>query len=187
MSNSPFTTVGRQQFRRYFQPSRVLIGLFPADTPSGVNPITLCFSMHCSYKPPMFAVAVHSRSATYDLVDSAKEFVLAVPGPSLLHQTMACGTTSMKASDKVGHLSLQLCPSTKVSLPSLAGAIANLEMQKHALIPTGDHKLVVGRVLAFRVNVAREEPPLLSLGPDMSGYTLLLKRGIHRLGIAGSG
>jgi flavin reductase (DIM6/NTAB) family NADH-FMN oxidoreductase RutF len=186
MSRFPFTRVARQQFRRYFQPSRILIGLFPADTASGVNPITLCFGMHCSYRPPMMAVAIHSRSASYQLIDSTQEFVLVVPGPSLLQETIACGTTSMKDQDKVSTLSLRLCKSTTVAVPSLADAIANVELSKYSIFKTGDHKLLVGRVLAFCVNETLNEPPLISIGPNLSGYTMLLKRGIHRVGIAGA-
>ena len=178
---SDFKSLGRQQFRKYFQPSRVLIGLFPAPTPSGVNPITLCFSMYCSYKPPMMALAVQVRSATYQLVDKAEEFVLAVPGPTLLYETM---TSSLLNGDKVKQLALRLCPSKTVSVPGLADAIANVELVKHAQVVTGDHKLVVGRVVDFRVNERRGELPLLSVGPDLRGYTLLLKKGVHRLAIA---
>src|SRR5206468_3591431 len=53
MSKFNFTTLRRQQFRRYFQPSRVLLAVVPAPTKSGVNVITLCFNMYCSYKPSM--------------------------------------------------------------------------------------------------------------------------------------
>jgi flavin reductase (DIM6/NTAB) family NADH-FMN oxidoreductase RutF len=180
-----FSALGRQQFRRYFQPSRVVIGLWPAPTESGVNAITLCFAMYCSYKPPMMAVAIHRDAATYGLVELAKEFVLAVPGPSLVREAMAFGTTSMREVDKVAMHRLVLQPSHVVAVPSISKAIANIELLTHAQIDTGDHKLVVGRVARFGVNRALKESPLVSLGPETHGFRVLRRDGIHRLGIVG--
>lgn len=186
MSRSVFTALKRQQFRRYFQPSRVLLGVVPAPNQSGVNIIALCFSMYCSYKPPMMAVAIHKRSATYSLIQKTEEYVLSVPGEELAHHTMFCGQNSMHAVDKVRHLNIGLVDSTAIAVPGLATAIANIEMAKTDQIVTGDHLTVFGQVKCFGVNTDCAQKPLVSLGPDVFGYTLLLKQGIHRLGIVGS-
>lgn len=183
MSDLEFGTVRRQQFRRYFQPSRVLLGIVPADCKSGVNVITLCFSMHCSYKPPMIAVAINDRSVTYELIQKASEFVLSVPGPSLIDATMFCGVESMRDVDKVEHLGLELTNGYSVSVPGLRMAIANVELRKTASLNAGDHLIVVGEVLRFGVNESSTELPLLSVGPYTDGYEVLKKKGIHRLGV----
>lgn len=178
-----FTTVRRQQFRRYFQPSRVLLGIVPAPVESGFNVITLCFSMYCSYRPPMIAVAINDHSSTFELIREADEFVLSVPGPSLLSETIQCGTRSMRDIDKIKTLQMNLIESETVSVPGLRDAIANVELRKSAILPTGDHILVVGRVTRFAVNSASNELPLLSVGPNTYGYSLLQKKGIHRLAV----
>jgi flavin reductase (DIM6/NTAB) family NADH-FMN oxidoreductase RutF len=178
-----FTTVRRQQFRRYFQPSRVLLGIFPAPTKSGYNVITLCFSMYCSYRPPMLAVAINDQSCTHGLLDDAKEFVLSVPGPSLTDETMKCGVESMREVDKIAHLSLDLVASETVAVPGLVKAIANIELRKIAAIRTGDHTTLVGEATRFSVNTACTELPLLSVGPFTDGYQLLQKKGLHRLAV----
>jgi flavin reductase (DIM6/NTAB) family NADH-FMN oxidoreductase RutF len=183
VNNHAFQTMRRQQFRRYFQPSRVLLGIFPAPTESKVNVITLCFSMYCSYRPPMLAVAINDKSATYEHIQTVEEYVLSVPGPTLMDASMYCGLESMREVDKVKDLSLELVDSATVAVPGLLRAIANVELKKSCVLKTGDHLIVVGEVRRFAVNTAINELPLLSIGPYTDGYTLLRKKGIHRLGV----
>ncbi|MHB8638731.1 MAG: flavin reductase family protein [Candidatus Acidiferrales bacterium] len=146
-----------------------------------MNIITLCFSMYCSYKPPMLAVAIQNVNASYDLIQRASEYVLAVPGPNLVQETLYCGIKSMNKVDKVKRLDIELLPSEHIGVPGLLNAIANIEMVKELDIKTGDHVLVVGRALAFRVNAAIHALPLLSVGPDISGYDVLAQKGVHRI------
>ncbi len=182
-SRERFEAVRRQQFRRYFQPSRIVLGVLPAKSESGVNIITLCFDMHCSYKPPMMAVAIQRGSVSYELIGQAKQWVLAVPGSSLVRETLFCGVTSMRETDKVKRLGLELCPSTHISVPGLRKAIANIELERVKCVETGDHVVAIGKVLKFGVNSQRKELPLLSIGPDLAGYKLLARHGIHRIGV----
>ncbi len=183
MSSSHFATLSRQQFRRYFQPSRLVLCVLPAPTPSGVNVFTISFDMYCSYKPPMMAIAVHNINRSYELIREAEEYVLSVPGESLANETLHCGIVSLKDQDKVKTLRLDLSPSEKVQVPGLKRAIANIELKKFASIETGDHSLVVGRVLRFAVNTRSRERPLISVGPETRGYTVLAQKGIHRVAV----
>lgn len=182
-SESEFQALPRNQFRDYFQPSRVLLGIVPAPTKSGVNVITLCFNMHCAYRPTAMAFAVHNRSASFGLFQAADEFVLAVPGPKLVDAAILCGTRSMRQVDKIEELGLQLVPSGRVKTPGLRLAIANIELKKDRCIEVGDHLLVTGVVRRFGVNRSSSELPLLSIGSRTSGYTILRKSGIHRIAI----
>jgi flavin reductase (DIM6/NTAB) family NADH-FMN oxidoreductase RutF len=177
-----FETLRRQQFRRYFQPSRILLGVVPAPTESSVNVITLSFSMHCSYQPPMLAIAINDKSSTFELIKQTSEYVLAVPGPTLLDASMYCGVVSMRQHDKVKALALELTGSATISVPGLKAAIANVEMRKTAEIKAGDHLVVIGEALRFAVNKDAGALPLLSVGPYTDGYEVLRKKGIHRLG-----
>jgi flavin reductase (DIM6/NTAB) family NADH-FMN oxidoreductase RutF len=181
-SKSVFTTLSRQKFREYFQPSRILLGVLPAPTKSGFDVITLCFDMYCSYKPVMMAVAIQNIAASYQLIQEAREYVLAVPGESLAKETLFCGVSSISEVDKVQKLGLELCPSEKISVPGINAAIANIEMLKETSIEVGDHILVVGRVVRFGVNRHSRELPLLSVGPNTRGFRVLARKGIHRIG-----
>jgi flavin reductase (DIM6/NTAB) family NADH-FMN oxidoreductase RutF len=181
-----FTSLSRQQFREYFQPSRLVLCILPsARTESRVNIITLSFNMHCSYKPSMMAIAVQDVNRSHELIQAADEFVLSVPGESMAKVTMACGRESLADSDKVKALGLELVQSSSVGVPGLLRAIANIELRKYAAIETGDHLLVVGEVLSYNVNIDNHERPLLSVGPRTDGYKVLEHEGIHRIGVVG--
>jgi flavin reductase (DIM6/NTAB) family NADH-FMN oxidoreductase RutF len=183
MSITEFVSLRRQQFREYFQPSRIVLAILPAPNKSGLNVITLCFNMYCSYKPPMMAIAIQNLNASYDLIQRCDEFVLAVPGPSLVNETLFCGTKSMREVDKIQALDLQLSKSITVGVPGLAASIANIELKKEECLKTGDHVICVATVSRFAVNKSNQELPLLSVGPDTRGYEVLAREGIHRIGI----
>jgi flavin reductase (DIM6/NTAB) family NADH-FMN oxidoreductase RutF len=186
-SSSEFTTLSRQQFRRYFQPSRLVLCLMPAPTESGVNVITVSFNMYCSYKPPMMSFAIQNINESWNLIRRADECVLSVPGESMAKESMLSGFYSAKDCDKVKKLNLELCPSEEIKVPGLKRAIANVELGSLKHIETGDHSLMVGTVLRFAVKVRSRELPLLSIGPDTRGYKVLQQKGIHRIGIVDIG
>jgi flavin reductase (DIM6/NTAB) family NADH-FMN oxidoreductase RutF len=176
-----FTELRRQQFRRYFQPSRIVLAILPAPTESGVNIITLSFNMYCSYKPPMMAVAIHNINESFALAQNATEFALAIPGESLAEFSMACGVLSMRDQDKVKQFGVELAPSKHIRVPGLLRSIANVELRRHQVLSTGDHLILTGEVLRFAVNKDNREKPLLSIGPNAGGFKLIAKRGVHRL------
>ena len=180
----PFESLSRQQFRRFFQPSRLVMCVLPgAHTESGFNVITLSFCMHCSYKPPMMAVAIQSINTSFRLIEHADEFVLAVPGENMAREAMACGVASAEDTDKIKVLGIELVASKTVRVPGLARAIANIEVQKRSIVEVGDHVLVVGEVLKYGVDQEKRARPLLSVGPDFGGYRVLAEQGIHRIAI----
>lgn len=181
-----FVDLRRQEFRRYFQPSRLLLGVLPACTPSGVNVIALSFNMYCSYKPPMMAIAVHDINASHSLVKNLDEYVLAVPGEDMAEETMVCGLRSMRDVDKVDLLGLELQPSQNISVPGLRRAIGNIELRHYGSVSCGDHVVVVGEVVRFSVSRSNTRRPLLSVGPITEGYVVLARKGMHRIGVVGA-
>ena len=178
-----FVVVPKHEFRNYFQPSRVVIGVIPAPIESGYNLITLSYNMWCSKTPIYMVIAIHKINATYDLVEQMDEYVLSVPGPKLVEETMHCGIKSMRDTDKIIEFGVKLTKSKGVRVPGLANAIANIELTKEQVIITGDHALVIGEVKNFTFNSSNYDYPLLSIGSNTNGYRVLAQRGIHRLAI----
>lgn len=178
-------SVSRQVFRRSFQPSRLLIALVPTPVKDRTNAITLSFSMWCSYKPRMLAIAVQNCNYSYECFESAEEYVLAVPGESLVKPALLFGTTSGRGINKIADSGVGLTKSGTVKVPTLVGSLATLELVKHSQMVTGDHLLVVGRVTRMARNHSVTERPLLSIGPDTAGYELLFKHGQHRIAVVG--
>jgi flavin reductase (DIM6/NTAB) family NADH-FMN oxidoreductase RutF len=176
-------SVSRQVFRRSFQPSRLLIALVHTPARDGINAITLSFSMWCSYKPRMLAIAVQNCNYSYECFESAEEYTLAVPGESLVKPTLLFGTKSGRDIDKISESGADLIASATVSVPTLADSMASLELIKHSQMVTGDHMLIIGRVTRMARNNSIAERPLLSIGPDTNGYELLFKHGQHRIAV----
>jgi flavin reductase (DIM6/NTAB) family NADH-FMN oxidoreductase RutF len=174
--------MSRNTFRAYFQPSRVALAVCPDPALDRPNIITLCFTMHCSYKPKMIAFAVHRRSYTSLLLENARDIVLAIPGERLAAAAMHCGTTSGRTTDKAKHLGLTWLASTHIATPGIAECIANVELELVQQVITGDHVSVFGNVRTYRVDTSKNERCLLSIGPQHEGYELLERRGMHRLG-----
>jgi len=180
-----FSDLRRQQFRRFFQPSRIVIGVFHDDSRERLNPITLCFDMYCSYKPTMMAFAIHRRAYSYSLLESATECVLSVPGEQLAEQAMYCGTRSATTVHKFEKCGFTPARSKRVSVPGIAEAIANVELRIVNKQHTGDHLTAFGQVLRFGVNERSAECCLLSVGPNTAGYRVLARQGIHRIAVIG--
>ena len=178
-------SVSRQVFRRSFQPSRVLIALVSTPDQVRTNAITLSFSMWCSYKPRMLAIAVQNCNYSYECFEAAEEYTVAVPGESLVKPAIVFGTVSGRSIDKIEDTGVALAASATVRVPTLSGSLAALELVKHAQIVTGDHMLVVGRVTRMARNYSVTERPLLSVGPDTTGYELLFRHGQHRIAVVG--
>jgi flavin reductase (DIM6/NTAB) family NADH-FMN oxidoreductase RutF len=180
-----FSSLRRQQFREVFQPSRIVLGVLSDAERGGINAITLCFNMYCSYKPPMMAFAIHERAYSYQLLENADSCVLAVPGEALADQVLYCGINSGSKAEKIRACGFTLTPSKHVDVPGIAQAIANIELRILAKIQTGDHLTVTGQVLRFGVNKGNSERCLVSVGPRTKGFQVLRRRGIHRIAVVG--
>lgn len=180
---SPFVALPRQRFRDSFQPSRVVLCVLNDSDPGRSNIITLCFSMHASYKPTMMAFAIWRHSYSHSLAQSATECVLAVPGEKLAGAAITCGTQSGANVDKWAATGLSPIASQRVAVPSIRECIANMEVRIANRYEAGDHLLLVGEVLQYGVDESNPEKPLLSIGPREEGYKVLARSGIHRLAV----
>ena len=148
---------------------------------SGINVFTVSFKTTCSYKPPMMAIAVTSYRS-WELIREADEYVLSVPGESLRNETLQCGIVSLTDQDKVRTLKLDLHPSERCEFRAYSVSSQTLNSRNSLSIETGDHSLVVG-VIGNRCKYACRERPLISIGPDTRGYTVLAQKGYHRIAI----
>jgi flavin reductase (DIM6/NTAB) family NADH-FMN oxidoreductase RutF len=178
-----FLDVRRQQFREFFQPSRIVLGVFHDSEQDRLNAITLCFNMYCSYKPPMMAFSIHHRAYTYGLLEKSDSCVLAVPGESLAEQAMYCGINTAADGEKFKACGFTSVSSKHIDVPGISQALANVELSIIDKSRTGDHLTAMGRVLRFSVNRKNTERCLLSVGPRTSGYQVLRRHGVHRIAV----
>ncbi len=178
-----FEPMGRQKFREYFQPSRIVLGILPIPGTRRFNVITLCFSMHSSYKPPMLAFAVYEKSFTRTLLESASECVLAIPGETLAKEVLFCGIESGREINKIEACNFRLHTSSRIKIPGIEQAKVNIQMRITQKVVSGDHLAVFGEVLEYGVNRRNQEMNLLSVGEKHDGFKIVASKGIHRIAV----
>ena len=173
----------RNELRSIFQPSKILLAVFPGPLPSGYNVLPLCFHTWCSYSPLLYSVAIQRSNYSAGLIESTHDFVLALVGESMLNQVIFCGTHSGRSCDKIKECGINLVKSHSVSTPSIQNAMANIEVLMLERVSTGDHIMVIGEVLSISISDTCMERPLLAIGPNPEGYEVLWQHDIHTIGV----
>ncbi|HEX9268893.1 MAG TPA: flavin reductase family protein, partial [Candidatus Limnocylindria bacterium] len=111
-------------------------------------------AMYVSFVPPMIAIAEHPGSRTYRCIERSGRFSV-----SFLHSAQqdvaeraghaAPGGTG---PDKFAALEIPVLQGPPGAAPAVAGSIAVLWCEVRERTPSGDHVLVVGEVVAHRVD-----------------------------------
>ena len=116
------------------------------------NIITLAWSMPTSIDPPMVVISIAPKRLSHRMIKKTGEFVINVPTMKIVKQTLFCGRISGIKCDKFKEAPLTAAPAKKVRPPIIKECIAHLECKLVQTIPTGDHTLFVGEVVAAYVN-----------------------------------
>ncbi len=143
--------------------------------------MTVGWKMRTSFQPPMIAIAVGAKRSMHKCIAESKEFVIAVPGAELAKATLLCGIPNPEKIDRFQQGGLITKPGNFVSCPLIENCLANFECKLAAEMPTGDHTIFVGEVVASWIN---EKPGknLLVIGEE-SGTELLAAQGPYRVGV----
>lgn len=104
-----------------------------------------------SFKPFLVGIAISPRRFSHGLIEKYGEFVIAVPSVEMLKDVWVAGTRS--GPEKLEEMNVTLVDSKKISTPSIAEALVNIECKVIDKIKTGDHDFFVGEV----VNVSYDE------------------------------
>jgi flavin reductase (DIM6/NTAB) family NADH-FMN oxidoreductase RutF len=136
------------------------------DRQGKANVMPAGWSMFTSHDPPLYAVSVGHCRHTHGLIRTGGEFTVAFPGPDHGPAIRYCGTHSGCEGDKVGVAGLRLRPASRIAPPLLEGAVANLECRLVSELPSGDHTLFIGEIVA--AHIADDVPGrLLNFGPGL--------------------
>jgi len=121
------------------------------DKTGKANIITLAWSMPTSINPPMVVVSIAPKRYSHRLIEETGEFVVNVPTMKIVRKTLFCGRTSGVECDKFKEAPLTATPAQKVRSPIIKECVAHLECKLVQTIPTGDHTLFIGEVVAAYV------------------------------------
>ena len=138
-----------------------------------LNFLTAMWFSPMGTEPSRMVVAILKRTLTYKLILERGEFVMSAPTEKMMDVVVFAGYISGHDVDKWKATGLTPVKPSKVSVPLIGEAIANVEYRLSQVIPFGDElDLFVGDVLATHVRkgvmkgeLFREDSnPLLYMG-----------------------
>jgi flavin reductase (DIM6/NTAB) family NADH-FMN oxidoreductase RutF len=132
-------------------------GLYVIGSKNGdeVNGMTANWLTQVSFDPRMIALAVESGSHTMNNIRASNVFtvnIVAEPDTRLIEQFVE---PQERAGNKLGNVGFHV---GETGAPILDDALAWIECEVAEIVSTGDHNLVVGRVVSG--GVQREGDPL---------------------------
>ena len=132
-------------------------GLYVVGSKTGdeVNGMTANWLTQCSFEPRMVALAVEAQSHTMANIRASKVFsvnIVAEADTKLIEQFVE---PQERAGNKLGGVDFR---TEETGCPILQQALSWLECQVEQTVMTGDHELVIGRVVNGGEN--REGDPL---------------------------
>ena len=132
------------------------------------NVMTIGWEMLTSVHPPMMVISVAKPYYSHGLIQKQREFVICFPGEDLIDQVLICGAHSGRDVDKFKTARLTPAPATRVAPPLIVECLAAFECRLVVEVPSGDHTLFVGEVVASHVS-DKPQRRLFSLGGGTLG------------------
>jgi flavin reductase (DIM6/NTAB) family NADH-FMN oxidoreductase RutF len=116
------------------------------------NVLPLAWAMPTSRDPALVAISVAPSRYSHQLIEKTGEFVVNLPTIDIVKETLTCGRTSGKNTDKFAETGLTPSPARKVKAPIIKECVAHLECKLRNKFKTGDHTIFVGEVIAAYAN-----------------------------------
>jgi len=112
------------------------------------NAMTVAWHMPVSFSPPLFAVAIAPKRFTYQLIGACKEFAVNFMPADRAEVVAAVGGSDGESMDKLRSFRLSLDRPSKTLAPILRDAYAAYECRLEDDRLYGDHRLLIGEVVA---------------------------------------
>ncbi|WP_240981600.1 MULTISPECIES: flavin reductase family protein [unclassified Streptomyces] len=117
--------------------------------PRGFTASSFC---SVSLDPPLILVCLANTADSFEAFDSCRHFAVSVLRPE--HKPLA-EQFAAKGTDKFASSGLSRTPD---GLPTVAGALVELDCEVFARHPAGDHTILIGRVSDARLGEATATP-----------------------------
>ena len=148
------TTIDPAEFRQVLGAYPTGVCAITATTPDGTPAGMVIGSFtSVSLNPPLVGFLPDKSSSTWPQIAAAQHFCVNVLASD---QQDVCRQLSAKGPDKFAGLDVAL---SEHGHPVIAGAIAQIDCDIHAVIDAGDHWFVLGKVLSLQVS--RDGDPML--------------------------
>jgi flavin reductase (DIM6/NTAB) family NADH-FMN oxidoreductase RutF len=108
-----------------------------------------------SMNPPLMLVSIGKTRYTLECIRHTKDFVACFPSDEQAAGAWMCGGKTGRGRDKLKEAGLSTIPAKSVKSPIIAGSTAAFECSVVNEIETGDHIVVVGRIVAMHGDTDR--------------------------------
>lgn len=125
-----------------------LVFVLTADESGRADIMPAGWCMSCGQEPPLLAVALKEGRHTLELIRRTGEFNLAWAAPGQHDLITATGTCSGREVDKFARYRLTALPAAVNRAPLLDGCAVTFECRLRYDHPSGDHRLIVGEIVA---------------------------------------
>jgi len=150
--NLPFNRIS--EAHNFFQPSRpVLVTTLEADEFTHVAPFSWVIPL--SMDPPIVGMALLAKPKkqhSLENIERHPEFVVNVPGIELAEQLVICSYKTGPGTKKINAAKLGHTPANTVKPNLIAECRAHLECCVSSIQETGDHCLIIGKVVNISYN-----------------------------------
>ncbi|MBI2301619.1 MAG: flavin reductase family protein [Armatimonadetes bacterium] len=136
-----------------------IVFVVTCDATGRVDLMPAGWCMVCSGEPPMLAVALGLGRHTRTVVEATGEFQIAFAGEGQREVVDFAGRCSGREVDKIAALGLRLSPGAATRVPLVEGCARSFECRLAGSLPSGDHVIYVGEILAAHV----ADPPVRNL------------------------
>jgi flavin reductase (DIM6/NTAB) family NADH-FMN oxidoreductase RutF len=134
------------------------------------NAFTAAWIMQVSFDPLLLALSINPQNASYPLLSESGAFVVTVLKAHQLELARQFGTPTAGSRDKLAAARWQ---PGRSGAPILQDGLAYFDCDITARMRTGDHELVIGRVVDGRILDAGASPLIYQATGDMDGSAAL--------------
>jgi flavin reductase (DIM6/NTAB) family NADH-FMN oxidoreductase RutF len=140
-------TVPLSNFYRLLHPYNTSL-VTCGDDGGQVNIIAIAWLVPLSVRPPLVGMSIRPTRHSYQLIRETGEFVVNVAPYEIAQQVLFCGRRSGRDVDKFAATGLTPGPAQIVRPPVIEECVAHLECRAVQDVQAGDHRFVMGQVLA---------------------------------------
>ncbi|MFX0149142.1 MAG: flavin reductase family protein [Candidatus Hodarchaeota archaeon] len=117
------------------------------------NALTIAWSTPLSADPPLIGVLITKKRYSHGLIKQKEEFVINIPNTRLINASYYIGRVSgHDEPQKVSQAGFTMEASLRINAPRIKECLINLECKLKRIIPTGDHDLFIGEVVAIGID-----------------------------------
>jgi flavin reductase (DIM6/NTAB) family NADH-FMN oxidoreductase RutF len=136
---------------RFYHHYPRIAAIVTAQSDGKMNAMTAAWHSSLSFAPPLFGVSIVPKRYTYELIDESKEFGVNFMPFEAAELVASVGGSGGKFADKFRKFKIAMEKPVKTSVPILKAAYAAYECHLVDDKKYGDHRWLVGEVVAVHL------------------------------------